>query len=269
MPKGENLRKLSDADRQEIVQQYTTPNPDGTWNGSNVIAVQWNVVPQAIIYTLRRAGVPIRSAKEAHAHGKQCKPVKNIAPDGVAAPLCKCGCGTAVGWNQRKNAYATYCPNHYRKEAPYKSRDWLFDHYVIKAHTLEEIATMCSVHFGIIAKFMRKFGIQARDKSASRVGRHMREQNVAWKGGVTPERQRLYKAGNWCAIVQAIYARDGFTCQRCGSPKNGPKSLHAHHLEAWADNVALRFDPSNLITLCRKCHTWVHSRQNTEHEYLK
>jgi hypothetical protein len=31
-------------------------------------------------------------------------------------------------------------------------------------------------------------------------------------------------------------------------------SLHTHHIEPWSLNKALRFDLSNLVTLCKSCH---------------
>lgn len=260
-------RGVAPAIRQKIIQEYTTRLPDGTWKGATAIAREYGISQPGALRYLRDAGVAIRDAKEAHAHGKACKPVKNL-PQGEA-PLCKCGCGNPVQWQQRGNKWQAYCPGHYRPDAPYMHYDWLYEHYVTKAHTLQEIGDMFGIIPSGIAYQLEKVGIPRRDMSASRIGRQAKEKNPAWKGGTSPERQRLYKAGNWRQIVQAIYARDKFTCQRCGAPKGGPKSLHAHHLEPWADNVALRFDPANLITLCRTCHTWVHSKQNEQREYLR
>ena len=94
------------------------------------------------------------------------------------------------------------------------------------------------------------------------------EANPNYKDGSSPERQRLYATAEHKAFLRSIYERDGFKCARCGAAKKGLRSLHAHHLRPWAGNAALRFDPANLITLCRKCHEWVHSLQNVAGEYL-
>lgn len=92
--------------------------------------------------------------------------------------------------------------------------------------------------------------------------------NPNFKDGSSPERQRLYAAGSGRAALRAVYERDGFRCVRCGAPKAGPRSLHAHHLKPWAGCPELRFAADNLITLCRACHGWVHSRANVAGEYL-
>lgn len=48
----------------------------------------------------------------------------------------------------------------------------------------------------------------------------------------------------------AVYQRDGYKCVLCGLKKK----LEAHHVKRWADNVALRFQISNGVTLCKCCH---------------
>lgn len=55
----------------------------------------------------------------------------------------------------------------------------------------------------------------------------------------------------------AVFQRDNYTCQSCGSKKN----LQAHHIVYWRDcvsNPKLRYDIENGITLCRKCHLKAH-----------
>jgi len=93
--------------------------------------------------------------------------------------------------------------------------------------------------------------------------------NGQWKGGVTPERQRLYRSAVWKQLVSSVFARDHYLCIRCGSPKRGKGSLHAHHVRPWAGHPELRMDLANLVTLCRVCHLWVHSNANTKGAYLR
>ena len=59
----------------------------------------------------------------------------------------------------------------------------------------------------------------------------------------------LYRA--W---PNAVKRRDNWACQTCGSNK----SLHAHHVVAWAEDESLRYDEENGITLCRDCHSKHH-----------
>lgn len=48
----------------------------------------------------------------------------------------------------------------------------------------------------------------------------------------------------------AVFTRDNFTCQQCGSNKN----IQAHHIEQYALKADKRLDLDNGITLCKTCH---------------
>ena len=54
----------------------------------------------------------------------------------------------------------------------------------------------------------------------------------------------------------AALKRDNYTCQVCNKVGG---YLHAHHKRGFTHNPELRFDVSNGITLCKKCHWEVHS----------
>jgi hypothetical protein len=49
----------------------------------------------------------------------------------------------------------------------------------------------------------------------------------------------------------AVFTRDKYTCQSCG--RRGV-SLEAHHVRPWFLDVARRFDVTNGVSLCRRCH---------------
>lgn len=59
-----------------------------------------------------------------------------------------------------------------------------------------------------------------------------------------------------------VLKRDKFKCKmpNCKSKV----SLQVHHIKRWAHAHALRYDTSNGITLCRKCHN---SIKGKEHHY--
>lgn len=92
--------------------------------------------------------------------------------------------------------------------------------------------------------------------------------NPRYRDGSSPERQRSYASGEGREFLRNTYARDSYRCRRCGAGKCGPRSLHAHHIRPWAGNPSLRFDMENVVTLCRPCHQWVHSRENTDREFI-
>lgn len=52
-----------------------------------------------------------------------------------------------------------------------------------------------------------------------------------------------------------VFSRDGFKCQICGQVGG---ELNAHHIKPFAKYVKLRYEISNGITLCKKCHINVH-----------
>lgn len=256
--------------RDEIIRQYTTRLPDGTWKGGKSIAREFGISPQTVANVIQSAGIQMRTVKEAHAHGKRSGPIKHIEQLGQP-PLCACGCGSPTHWVRSKYQWATFARGHYRKDAPYKSREWLLEQYIEKQRGIPSIARECKVNVTTIIKFMKQFGIERRDARAAHIGTQAGSRNPAWKGGTTPLRQQLYKTQEWKALLKDIYARDNYTCQRCKRNTHGGRgrrSSVAHHIKSFAEHPALRMEPANLITLCRKCHEWVHSKANTAREYL-
>jgi 5-methylcytosine-specific restriction endonuclease McrA len=80
----------------------------------------------------------------------------------------------------------------------------------------------------------------------------------------TPTKKKLY------LISQLVRTRDRATCLACGD-----RGTHVHHLEPWAFDRNLRYDPANLVTLCKECHTQFHELYGGDagledfEEYLK
>lgn len=60
----------------------------------------------------------------------------------------------------------------------------------------------------------------------------------------------------WHEAREAIRQRDGNACRLCGRTKvSAPKGyLVVHHIRAFQGDEARDNEPSNLITLCRRCH---------------
>lgn len=83
------------------------------------------------------------------------------------------------------------------------------------------------------------------------------DRSPLWRGGKkndNGQRERTeYK--EW---RDKIFKRDNFTCTKCG--KMGG-ILNAHHLKKWYIFPDLRLNINNGVTLCKKCHTLLHSEE--------
>jgi len=75
-------------------------------------------------------------------------------------------------------------------------------------------------------------------------------------GTATPPNQPRPHDGRfdaaWYALRDLILERDNHECQHCGTTA----ALVIHHIVEWKDSRDN--SPSNLITLCRSCHSKVH-----------
>lgn len=86
--------------------------------------------------------------------------------------------------------------------------------------------------------------------------------NPNWKGGGTPERQRVYASSEWRRVRRFVRNRAACMCELCGSTDQ----LHVHHIKSFTQFPELRLDPDNLMLLCRGCHIDAHRRGGGAHE---
>jgi len=83
-----------------------------------------------------------------------------------------------------------------------------------------------------------------------------KEKNPNWKGGITKENHIIRDSLKMSLWREAVFARDNYTCQKCGAKSGNGKHiyLHAHHIKQFAFYPKLRFSIDNGITLCKNCH---------------
>lgn len=92
-----------------------------------------------------------------------------------------------------------------------------------------------------------------------------------WKGGITPERARVYASKAWIFAAAEVWRRSESKCERCGvahNPNDNRRRFHVHHIVRF-EVKALQTDTSNLALLCAKCHHFVHSKKNVDSEFIK
>lgn len=75
--------------------------------------------------------------------------------------------------------------------------------------------------------------------------------NNLWRGGITPENNRVRHSIEMKEWRKAVFARDRYTCRCCGQVSG---SIQADHIAPFALHPELRFEVSNGRTLCKSCH---------------
>jgi len=73
--------------------------------------------------------------------------------------------------------------------------------------------------------------------------------------------RRRNRGGAHHKWTTAVISRDRGVCQQCGE---FGLEVHAHHIKSYRDFPELRFDVSNGVTLCFKCHWAVHAALNAK-----
>lgn len=75
--------------------------------------------------------------------------------------------------------------------------------------------------------------------------------NPKWKGGIYPENLKIRHSDKMKNFNKEVLKRDDYTCKDC---KKRGVVLNVHHIKPFSTHKELRFDLSNVITLCVECH---------------
>jgi len=97
-----------------------------------------------------------------------------------------------------------------------------------------------------------------------------KEKHWNWKGGINPTNDTIRKSLEYKLWNDAVFARDGYICQKTGT-KGG--KLHSHHILNFSSHPELRFAINNGITLSEKSHKEFHkiygNKNNTREQLLE
>lgn len=86
---------------------------------------------------------------------------------------------------------------------------------------------------------------------------HKGDKHPNWKGGITPENEKIRNSKEYKLWRTAVFERDNYTCIWCGARNGkGVKAvyLQADHIKPFAYFPELRFAIDNGKTLCAPCH---------------
>ncbi len=170
---------------------------------------------------------------------------------------------------------------HWRPHGQHREKKFLHREYVSNQKSASEIAAMCGVTDGSIFHWLARHGIIRRTVAEARKVKHWivsgekngmygkcGAENPRFIDGSSPERQRLYAHSFWKELSRQVLMRDYYKCVRCGSESSRKNRLHAHHVKPWAGNPDFRFELSNIVSVCGRCHQFIHSKANIKKEIL-
>ena len=106
--------------------------------------------------------------------------------------------------------------------------------------------------------------------SISAIGKHSKEKNPNWKGGITSENELIRKSKKYSLWREEVFKFNNFTCQKYGI---SGCELNAHHINNFAKFPELRTSSKNGITLSKKAHREFHKKygikNNTKQQLLE
>jgi len=107
-----------------------------------------------------------------------------------------------------------------------------------------------------------KKGHIVKEKTRKKISKALKgKKNSNWKDGISSKNERIRKGMEFRLWREAVFARDNYTCQRCG--QKGWK-LHPHHIFNFSTYLDLRFAIDNGITFCEDCHKEFHKKYGWE-----
>lgn len=91
------------------------------------------------------------------------------------------------------------------------------------------------------------------------------ENHPSWKGGMSKLNDKR-DSPDYKKWRNEVYKRDNYCCVKCKSKIK----INAHHIKSWKYYPELRYEISNGVTLCEKCHIKLHQEKgyNTSEDVI-
>lgn len=178
--------------------------------------------------------------------------------------ICPNGHRHSIKWNHWKSGH----------RCPYCSKNALVSFDKLKASIKKENVTLLSYKLEIGAtKYRLKclcsnghifYTTKHRWLHGQRCPRchnvkYSKENHWNWKGGITPYNRKIRQNFEYKSWRRNVYKRDKHTCQMCGQIGG---DLEAHHIFKFHNYKFRRHNIWNGITLCKKCHRSIKTKED-------
>ena len=176
---------------------------------------------------------------------------------------------------------------------------YLTYHYIILGKTTREIAAENNCSHLVVLRKLHSYGIKTRvkgprtnkiyvkcgmcEKEIERnpstmskinfcsyncyhswmIGNTRGEKSQNWKGGITAISSDNLKTPEFRDLKKSVLAQFPSCAMCCGENK-----LHVHHIKTRRKYPELAFNLSNLITLCRSCHSSIKGKEEVWQDYF-
>lgn len=154
-----------------------------------------------------------------------------------------------------------------------------------KKMSMRDIATHFGVGETVIFHRAKEFGLPfisraerltGKKKSAEHIENHRKaligvasgDKNPNWKGGISSDNKRGRSTSEHRLWRESVLLNANYKCEYCGVEQGSRCEccghtihLHAHHKIHFSKDKTLRYDVSNGMALCEKCHHLEHYKQ--------
>ena len=85
-----------------------------------------------------------------------------------------------------------------------------------------------------------------------------------WKTSKSEVRYKIWRKSVFILNKAKVGSGRWYVCEKCNKRRKTTRVLHAHHIKSWEKFPKDRYDRSNGVVLCWKCHNTFHRKYKFE-----